>query len=211
MGLRYLRILLKGIDPAGFEMEGGRQRLQGSVLAIARIDMASLPKARIPVRDAAFDGYLRATPFLQSDDERIKGLARRIVGREKDAAVAARRLMEWVYRNLEKRPTVSLPSALEVLDERAGDCNEHAALLAALARAAGLPARIVVGVVYTGDGFYYHAWNEVWAGGWVSLDPVMGQFPADVTHVKFIDGGLQEQLKMARVIGRLSVQILEAR
>ena len=106
---------------------------------------------------------------------------------------------------------MSLPSALEVLEDRAGDCNEHAALMAALARAAGLPARIVVGVVYTGNGFFYHAWNEVWVNGWVSLDPVMSQFPADATHVKFIDGGLAEQMRMAQVIGRLSIEILEHR
>ena len=119
--------------------------------------------------------------------------------------------MDWTYRNLEKRPTVSLPSALEVLDQRAGDCNEHAALMAALARAVGLPARVVVGVVYTGKGFFYHAWNEVWVGRWISLDPVMAQFPADVTHVKFIDGGLEEQIRMAQVIGNLSLEILEYR
>ena len=210
-GLRYLRVLLEGIDPAGFEIEGGRQRLRGATLEIVKETVASLPKIGIPVEDDALADFLEATAFLQSDDERILRLAREVVGQEKDAAAGARRLMDWVYENLEKRPTVSLPSALEVLEDRAGDCNEHAALMAALARAAGLPARLVVGVVYTGNGFFYHAWNEVWVGGWVSLDPVMGQFPADATHVKFIDGGLEEQIRMARVIGRLSMEILEYR
>jgi len=70
---------------------------------------------------------------------------------------------------------------------------------------------VVVGLVHGGDGFYYHAWNEVWVGTWVSLDPVMAQFPADVTHVKFIEGGLEEQIRMAQVIGRLSIDILEYR
>jgi len=210
-GLRYLRVLLDGIDPAGFEIEGGRQRLQGTTLEIVKEDMTSLPNLSIPFGDDALADFLEATPFLQSDDERIQRLAREVVGQEKDAAVVARRLMDWVYENLEKRPTVSLPSALEVLEDRAGDCNEHAALMAALARAAGLPARLVVGVVYTGNGFFYHAWNEVWVSGWVSLDPVMSQFPADATHVKFIDGGLAEQMRMAQVIGRLSIEILEYR
>ncbi len=209
--LRTLRILLEGIDPADFEMKGGRQSLQGATLEVVKEDMASLPEVGIPVRNQALADYMKATAFLQSDDQRIQGLAREIVGQEKDAAVVARRLMEWVYENLEKRPTVSLPNALDVLDDRAGDCNEHAALMGALARAAGLPARIVVGVVYTGEGFFYHAWNEVWVGGWISLDPVMAQFPADVTHIKFIDGGLEEQMRMAQVIGRLSMEILEYR
>jgi hypothetical protein len=39
----------------------------------------------------------------------------------------------------------------------------------------------------------------------------MGQFPADATHVKFIDGGLEEQMRVAQVIGRLSMEILEYR
>jgi hypothetical protein len=210
-GLRYLRVLLEGIDPAGFEIEGGRQRLQGATLEIVKEDVASLPKLSIPFGDGGLSDFLEATAFLQSDDERVVRLAREVVGQEKDAAAVARRLMDWVYENLEKRPTVSLPSALEVLEDGAGDCNEHAALMAALSRAAGLPARLVVGVVYTGNGFFYHAWNEVWVGGWVSLDPVMAQFPADATHVKFIDGGLEEQMRMARVIGRLSMEILEYR
>jgi hypothetical protein len=209
--LRYLRVALEGIDPASFEIEGGRQRLHGVTLEIVKENVASLQKISIPVRDDALADFLEATAFLQSDDEGILRLAREIVGQEKDAAAGARRLMDWVYENLEKRPTVSLPSALEVLEDRAGDCNEHAALMAALARAAGLPARLVVGVVYTGNGFFYHAWNEVWVGGWVSLDPVMAQFPADATHVKFIDGGLEEQMRMAQVIGRLSMEILEYR
>lgn len=210
-GLRYLRVLLEGIDPADFEIEGGRQRLQGATLEIVKEDVASLPKLSVPVKDEALADFLEATAFLQSDDKRVVRLAREVVGQEKDAAAVAQRLMEWVYENLEKRPTVSLPSALEVLEDRAGDCNEHAALMAALARAVGLPARLVVGVVYTGNGFFYHAWNEVWVGGWVSLDPVMAQFPADATHVKFVDGGLEEQVRMAKVIGRLSMEILEHR
>ncbi len=209
--LQTLRVRLQGIDPAGFEMDAGRQTLHGATLEIVKEEMASLPETLIPVRDEALAEFLEETAFLQRDDERIKGLALEIVGQERDAATAARRLMNWVHRNLEKRPTLSLPSALEVLEAGAGDCNEHAALMAALARAAGLPARIVVGLVYMGEGFFYHAWNEVWVGDWISLDPVMGQFPADVTHVKFIDGGLEEQMRMAQVIGRLSMDVLEVR
>jgi hypothetical protein len=209
--LKYLRVLLEGVDPASFEIQGGRQHLQGDTLEIVKEELALLPAVRIPVRAGALAVFQEPTPFLQSDDEKIRRLALEIIGQEKDGVKVARRLMDWTYQNLEKRPTVSLPSALEVLDQRAGDCNEHAALMAALARAVGLPARVVVGVVYMGEGFFYHAWNEVWVGGWISLDPVMAQLPADATHVKFIDGGLEEQIRMARVVGSLSLEILGCR
>ena len=66
---------------------------------------------------------------------------------------------------LEKKPTVSLPSAREVLRTRVGDCNEHTVLYVAMARALGLPARIAVGLVYLRGAFYYHAWPEVYVDG----------------------------------------------
>ena len=84
----------------------------------------------------------------------------------------------------------SIPNALQVLETRAGDCNEHAVLFAALARAVGLPARVVAGVVYADGAFLYHAWDEVWLGsGWLSVDPTFDQMPVDATHVKLVEGG----------------------
>ena len=59
---------------------------------------------------------------------------------------------------------MSIPNALEVLQSKKGDCNEHTVLFNAFARAAGIPAKTVVGVVYLRGAFYYHAWSEVWLG-----------------------------------------------
>ena len=209
--LQYIHMSLNGIEPFAFDLDGGRQHLQDSILEIFKEDLEPSLSITIPVEDKAFKTSLKATPFVQSDDQRIQKLSREIVGEERDGIKVAGLLMDWVYQNLEKRPTVSLPSALEVLDLGAGDCNEHAVLMAALARAVGLPAKLVVGIVYLENGFYYHAWTEVWVGKWVTLDPVMSQFPADVTHVKFVEGGLEEQIRMAQVIGKLSINILEYR
>jgi hypothetical protein len=60
----------------------------------------------------------------------------------------------------------------EVLDSGAGDCTEHALLLAALLRRRGVPARLAYGFLLTEAGFIGHAWTEVLAdGGWFWLDP----------------------------------------
>ena len=78
---------------------------------------------------------------------------------------------------LDKKPTVSLPSAREVLRTKVGDCNEHTALYVAMARSVGLPARIAVGLAYSRGAFYYHAWPEVYIdegrgrGLWLPVDP----------------------------------------
>ena len=74
----------------------------------------------------------------------------------------AEQLTRYVNGLLEKKPTVSLPSAREVLRTKVGDCNEHTALYVAMARAAGIPARVAVGLVYVRGAFYYHAWPEVY-------------------------------------------------
>src|SRR5207253_1751979 len=87
-----------------------------------------------------------------------------------------------------------VPSAREVLRVLRGDCNEHAVLLTALARAAGIPARMVAGAVYLDGAFLYHAWSELWLGRWVSADAVFEQMPADATHVKLLEGGPERHL-----------------
>jgi transglutaminase-like putative cysteine protease len=62
-----------------------------------------------------------------------------------------------------------------VARRREGDCTEHAVLLAALARAFGLPARVVLGLalVEEKDGLaaYGHVWVEVRGrDGWTPHD-----------------------------------------
>jgi hypothetical protein len=68
----------------------------------------------------------------------------------------------------------------------------------------------VVGVVYVRDAFYYHAWSEVWLGQWVSLDSVFDQFPADATHIKFLEGEIDRQIDILQLIGNLKIQVIEA-
>src|SRR3989454_203232 len=106
-------------------------------------------------------------------------------------------------RRLTLRMNGAAPSAREVLAARRGDCNEHAVLLAALARAAGIPARVVAGAIYLDGAFYYHAWTELWLGTWVSADAVFRQLPTDATHVKLLEGGPERHMELAGIVGEL--------
>jgi transglutaminase-like putative cysteine protease len=120
-------------------------------------------------------------------------------------------LTHWVYGNLKKEITISVPSAVQVLEDRRGDCNEHTVLYVALARALGLPARTAAGLVYLRGQFYYHAWPEVWLGDWVAVDPTLGQYPADASHLRFTVGGLARQVELLRVIGRLGLTVVDTK
>ena len=152
---------------------------------------------------------LQPSLLVQSDSPILKDQAAAIVGQERDALRAATLISSWVYHNLDKRPTLSIPNALEVYQRRAGDCNEHSVLFAALARAAGIPTRIASGLLYTKGRFFYHAWDEVYVGEWVAVDPLLNQIPADPTHIRLIVGELDRQVQLVRVIGRLGIKVVD--
>jgi len=203
------RVRLGGLAPGALDLAGGRQELSGDTLVIRRQTPAALAaRYRLPARDSSLARWLATAPLIQSDDPRLQAQARLIIGREQDPARAARRLAEWVRAHVERRSTAAVPSAVQVLKTRVGDCNEHAVLFVALARAAGLPARTVAGLVPVGGRFYYHAWAEVYLGDWVAVDPMLDEFPAGAAHVRFTIGGLARHAELVRLIGRIKVEVL---
>jgi transglutaminase-like putative cysteine protease len=209
--LTHLQLKLSGIaDPALFAFPPRQQR-QDRTLTVAREDVSQVVSYTLPQTNPEFAPDLLSTPLLQSDHPRLVAQAQQILGTERDALQATQKLLDWTYTALEKTPTIGMPTALEALASKRGDCNEHAVLFTALARAAGLPARVAAGVVYLDSAFYYHAWSEVWLGQWVSVDPVFRQFPADATHIKFVEGGPEEQTALLKVIGQVGMEIIEQR
>jgi len=204
-----LDVVLRGVELTGFDLDGGRQALAGDTLRIRREDeRATTANFRLPADTATFGQYLRAEPLIQAGDARLQAQARQIIGRTRNPRRAAELLNEWVYEELDKQITISVPSAVEVLETRRGDCNEHTILYVAMARAIGLPARTAAGLAYVNGSFYYHAWPEVYLGEWVAVDPTFGQFPADAAHLRFTIGGLARQVELIRLIGRLDIDVI---
>ena len=199
---------LSGLDPA--DLEGSGQTHSSGTLEV--VDPRGLRPGPAP-RD--LDRYLRPETLLESDAPEIRAEAEKGAAGAATARLRAERLVRHVNAILRKKPTVSLPSALEVLKTRIGDCNEHAALFVAMARSIGLPARIAVGLVHLRGAFYYHAWAEVWVeegrgtGLWLPVDPTLNQFPADATHVRLARGGLDRQAAILGLVGRARIEILD--
>ncbi|HVS14089.1 MAG TPA: transglutaminase-like domain-containing protein [Thermoanaerobaculia bacterium] len=161
------------------------------------------------------DAHLGADAFVQSGHPAIVEQARAVVAaagptdRER-----ARAIHDWVHQEIAKEPVLSIPSALEVLASRRGDCNEHTVLYTALARAAGVPTRIAIGLVWSDElaGFYYHAWPEVFLDGrWHWTDPTLGQPTADATHLKLLNGGIETWTGILPALGRIGIEVLEVR
>ncbi len=205
-----LRVRLTPLD--GFErgdLDGAGQSAQGDEIEV--LDAEGL---RASPRPPGLDRFLLPEPFLESDDPEIRAEARRATAGITAARKQAEALVRHVHALLEKKPTVSLPDAREVLRTKVGDCNEHTVLYVALARSLGLPSRIAVGLVYLQGAFYYHAWPEVWVdespgrGLWLPVDPTLGQFPADATHIRLARGNLDRQTAILGLVGRARIEVL---
>jgi hypothetical protein len=206
--VKKMRLRLTGADVSGMDIAGSGQTIDGD--SIELIDPRELTPSATPTD---LDRYLRAEPFIESDAPEIRALAEQMVAGISGVRERAERLTREVNALIEKKPTVSLPSALEVLRTKVGDCNEHTALFVALARSIGIPARINVGVAYVRGAFYYHAWPEVFleetrgSGGWLPVDPTFNQFPADATHLRLARGGLDQQAAILPLIGKVKMDI----
>lgn len=207
--LTMLKVRIEGIeDLADLALDGERQELDGRTLTITRESMAGPTEAQMdPGPDLA--PHLAPAPFIESDHPEIVGLAERLTGPDQPPVERAERILDWMAENIEKRPVLSLPDAIDTLKNRAGDCNEHAVLLAALARAAGIPARVEAGLVHHDGRFYYHAWNRLYLGRWITADATFGQMPADVSHIRLVVGAGAEQLDLLRVIGKIRLTLID--
>lgn len=164
--------------------------------------------SRLPIKRKALAAYLKPTKGIESNDPSIVAQARSIVGDERSAYTAACKLAAWVHGNVKQSQSVSAyPSAVAILKERTGLCRHNAVLYAAMARSIGIPTRLASGIMYDQGAFAFHTWAESWVGEWVALDPTFpGEF-VDATHVKLMQGGVEDLYSMARVIGRLRAEI----
>jgi transglutaminase-like putative cysteine protease len=208
--VRRLRVRLEGVDLPATDLDGVGQTVEGNV-----IDIRDPQQLHAGPADRGASAYLAAEPLIESDAPEIRAEAETAVGDAKDTRMRAERLTRHVNALLEKKPTVGLPSAREVLRTRVGDCNEHTALFVAMARSLGIPSRIAVGLVHAHGAFYYHAWPEVYIdegggrGYWLPVDPTLNEFPADATHIRLARGGLDKQTAILPLVGRLKMTVLD--
>jgi transglutaminase-like putative cysteine protease len=83
--------------------------------------------------------------------------ARQIAGTARDAQQQVQRIVEWIGAHIRVSPA-DVRAALDLLRTREADCQGHAYLYAALARALGIPTRLANGIVYSEElgGFRFH-------------------------------------------------------
>jgi hypothetical protein len=174
--------------------------------------------------------YLESSSTLKADDPEIVALVKKAHVKNMSSAAAAEKLREFVHSYIDtKDMSVGFATASEVARTRTGDCTEHAVLLAAMLRAAGVPSRCASGLVYV-DAFGnqeaifgYHMWAQALVeqkdGGWAweNVDATLPNgVPYDAAHILLSvsglgDGEMQNFLvTTAPLIGRLKIGVVEA-
>lgn len=210
---KSLRLTVRGPLSDEHLFNDERQYIQPEGLAYTflgmRMSLDGFKTAPLPIAETCVQEWLQPTPFVQSNEKRLVEKAREIVAGEKDSWKAASKLCHWVHDNMRTTFSARLTNAIEVLDSLQGDCTEHSILFIGLARAAGIPAREIAGLIYVGDepGFYFHQWASVWVGKWIDVDPTFDQPLVDVTHIKLAEGDLFKQARLIPLIGKLKIEV----
>jgi len=212
-----LRLKVSLDDPESFPLiNDNRQRYRHIAENVyelqLRRDVRPDASVVIPVKQEDLEQFTRSTDIYQSDHPDIIAKAKAIVGDERDVLAAAERLNDWVYRSVRKEGSAAFSNALETLRDMEGDCTEHTALFVGLCRAVGIPARGIVGIIYSPgmNAFGGHAWAEVYAGRWIAVDPSWGEVPGNPARIKLTDSDdLLETIRVMRFINEMKIEVME--
>ncbi len=149
--------------------------------------------------------YLEETAMIDYSNPSIRALAAELTAGEDDVYAVAVKIANWVQQNISYNLTTltvdATQSASWVLENKYGVCDELTNLYIALLRAAGIPARFVIGISYTNSPLFekpwnIHGWAEVYIPeyGWIPFDVTYGQYGfVDATHIQLSVGKDSEQ------------------
>jgi hypothetical protein len=219
--VRY-RVRLEGGDPSATFLSGPSQSVKSIDKNTVEITVRAVrPGGDAPKGRSVKDADRKPNNLIQSDDALVMALATRVAPDETDSWKLAVALETFVHRAIKKKDfSTAFATAAEVAEKLSGDCTEHAVLLAALARARGIPARVAIGLVYmqSQQRFGYHMWTEVHVKGrWIPLDATLGQGGIGAGHLKLADSnmkgasGLSSFLPVAQVLGRLKIEVIDVK
>ena len=213
------RITVRDEDnPASVFSRDDRQKIKsikGSTIDLQVLgNVAATENAAEPTAEYTQNSY-----FITCDDPQVKLLAQKAIGQDSDPWQKALRIEKWVQRNMTVTSDEALAPADHVAKHLRGDCTEFAMLTAAMCRAAGVPSRTAVGLIYAdvrdGPIFAFHMWTEVWVRSkWLPLDATLGKGRVGATHLKIADQSWHDVydqsplLPIRTYLGRLSIDVV---
>ncbi|MBC04556.1 MAG: hypothetical protein CMJ34_14825 [Phycisphaerae bacterium] len=202
----------------------GAQRVE--VIEMPAANLIEVETGRSSPVGPAFDRarHLEATSVLDATDPEVAAFTNRHDRPGRPTLERVRALRSAVHRHIDRKDLgTAFGTASETVRSRRGDCTEHAVLLAAALRSAGIPSRLASGLVWIprkggSDGaFLWHMWTQAVIGDrWIDLDATLGgtlAFHPGHIAVSFSDGGAGDLetggRAMLDVFGAIDIEVLE--
>ena len=217
------RVTVAGGNPAELLPSGDSQQVRKLEDHIAEVSVTALKLPETGRIEPCDEKYTKSSQFLPTDDARVREHAAAAAGPLTDPAAIAEAIEIYVHKKLTKKNfSTALASAGEVARNLEGDCTEHAVLLTAMLRAKGIPARVVVGLIYVSgpSAFGGHMWTEAFLNGkWVPLDATLGRGGIGATHIKLGDSAFADEdgtpsgmfTSLINVIGKLKIEVVNVK
>ncbi|MCA9031551.1 MAG: transglutaminase domain-containing protein, partial [Planctomycetaceae bacterium] len=197
------------------------ERKSGSELLVT-VRRARIPEMKVEAGSEPGAEFISPSRFIECDDPLIVELAAKAIEGVDEADQKVFALERFVRGHVNNRNLqTAMATALEVAKTRAGDCTEHAVLLAALLRAEKIPSRVAMGVVHVPSqgAFIGHMWTEAWVNGqWMPLDGTRARRGTTCEYIKLSDSALAgdgavpgaEFLPLAYLFGRTKIELVKA-
>lgn len=193
-----------------------------------RVEVVAGRTSAASAEDVADTSLLGSSQMLRHDDPEVVRLTREALRNAGATPLErAEALRGFVFEYVDAKSLgVGFASASEVARTREGDCSEHAVLLTAMLRSAGIPSRVASGLVYVErflggrNIFGYHMWSQALIETdeglrWIDLDATR---PASIqhsaTHITLAasamdDGASNALVELVPLIGQLKIEVLE--
>jgi hypothetical protein len=201
-------------------LQDDRQKIRKTEGQVVELHVQAIRTAPAEGDGKAGEEFLQSCHYIDSDNEKVQELAREAVRKVTDPWEKARRIESYVHRRMRIDPTVPFGPASRVAGDLRGDCRQYALLTAAMCRAAGVPSRTAIGLIYAEDRqgrpmFGFHMWVEVFVrGAWVGLDGTLGEGTVGAAHIKVTDHSWHDVqsvtplLPLQRVLGKMKIEVV---
>lgn len=186
------KIATHGMDPRDVFVSNDRQRIiqvkdNIAYIKVKNEQVKSTDKFQYPVEINGLGKYLKSNQYINADNQEIIEIANNLTQNKTNAYQIAKNAEQWVFKNIRlKDISKDYVNASEALKAKSANSTEQALLLTSILRAVNIPAKAVVGLVYTDmpeSAFIYHMWVEAYVGKWVNLDPSRPNLSFSPVHI----------------------------
>ncbi len=168
----------------------------------------------LPTNSAFLAAARQPTQWMESSHPRLRAIADPVAAMAISDARKMEALRSRAQPYIAKVSFAGHFTALQTIQRKSGDCTEAAVLLAALGRAAGIPTKVVNGLVYSrayyhkiSNAFMPHSWTLAYVDGhWQSFDLALESFDSSHIALTVGDGDPRSMAASSQLAGLLEWQ-----